>query len=58
MSANEPNRTGLLTHLAGGHTLIEHGSTDRPLVDALVAAGVPRRQFVLAYTSEDGPDAA
>jgi hypothetical protein len=32
--------------------IIEEDLTDRPLVDALVAAGVPREKIVLAYAGE------
>jgi len=37
--------------------VIEHDATDKPLVEALTAAGVPRDHIVLAYAGETRPDA-
>ena len=41
-----------MTRIEGDHIIIEADTTDRPLDDALVAAGVPRSQIVLAYRDE------
>ena len=38
--------------------VIELDINDKPLVDALVAAGVPREQILLAYAGETGTYAA
>ncbi|MDZ4765740.1 MAG: element excision factor XisI family protein [Chloroflexota bacterium] len=37
--------------------VIEEDATDRPLVDRLIARGIPRSQIVLAYAGEPLPDA-
>lgn len=47
--------TGLVARLAGDKIIIEHDVNDKPLVDALVQAGVPRQQIVLAYAGEKVP---
>ena len=39
----------VLARVEGDHVIIEEDLTDRPLVDALVAAGIPREQIVLKY---------
>jgi len=39
------------------YIVIEHDATDKPLVEALTAAGVPRDHIVLAYAGETRPDA-
>ena len=35
-----------------GHIVIERDVNDKPLVDALLQAGIPRKQIVLAYAGE------
>ncbi|HXT38022.1 MAG TPA: element excision factor XisI family protein [Chloroflexota bacterium] len=50
--------TSLAVRLVGEHIVIEHDLNDRPLVDALVAVGVPREKIVLAYAGESGSNAA
>jgi hypothetical protein len=50
--------TSLVARVANGHIVIEHDCNDKPLADALVAAGVPRREIILAYAGESEPDAA
>ncbi|MGH2411339.1 MAG: element excision factor XisI family protein [Chloroflexota bacterium] len=50
--------TSLAVRLVDEHIVIEHDLNDRPLVDALVAAGVPRGEIVLAYAGESGTHAA
>ena len=43
---------GLIARIDGDKVIIEHDMYNKPLVDALVQAGVPRDQIVLAYTGE------
>jgi hypothetical protein len=50
--------TGLVARIAGERIVIEHDVNDKPLVDALLQAGVPREQIVLAYAGESAADAA
>ncbi|HVA90382.1 MAG TPA: element excision factor XisI family protein [Chloroflexota bacterium] len=50
--------TSLVARLVDEHIVIEHDLNDRPLVDALVAAGMPRGKIVLAYAGESGSYAA
>lgn len=42
----------VMARVAGDKVIIEEDVTDRPLVDALVANGVPREKIVLAYAGE------
>lgn len=44
--------TGLTTRVVGTHIVIDHDTNNKPLVDALVQAGVPRSQIVLTYAGE------
>jgi len=44
--------TGLVARVAGDRIITERDVNDKPLVDALVQAGVPRRSIVLAYAGE------
>jgi hypothetical protein len=50
--------TSLVARLANRHIVIEHDNNSKPLVDALVAAGVPRQQIILAYAGVPHSDAA
>jgi len=43
---------GLIVQVVGDHIIIERDINDKPLVDALVQAGIPREQIVLAYAGE------
>jgi hypothetical protein len=43
--------------IVAGKIVIEADRTDKPLVEALTAAGVPREHIVLAYAGETRPDA-
>jgi hypothetical protein len=43
---------GLVAHVENELIIIEHDINDKPLVDALVQAGIPREQIVLAYAGE------
>jgi hypothetical protein len=43
---------GLIVRLAGDLIVVERDVNDKPLVDALIQAGVARQQIVLAYAGE------
>ena len=43
---------GLVVRVVNGKIIIEHDVNDKTLVDALVQAGIPRSQIVLAYAGE------
>ena len=42
----------LIVQIIGEKFVIEHDANDKPLVDALIQAGVPREQIILAYAGE------
>ena len=44
--------TSLLARIVGNRIIIEDDKTNKPLVDALLQAGVPRKQIVLVYAGE------
>jgi uncharacterized protein (UPF0218 family) len=44
--------TGLVVRLEAGYVVIERDVNDKPLVDALLNAGIPRTQIILAYAGE------
>ena len=48
----------LLVRLRGNCIIIEHDINSDPLVDALLQAGIPRNQIVLAYAGEAAEEAA
>ena len=50
--------TGLVARLTGDRIIIERDVNDKLLVDALVDAGVTRKQIVLAYAGESVEEAA
>ena len=50
--------TNLVAHVTNDRIVIDHDVNDKPLVDALVAAGIPRQQIVLSYAGESVGDAA
>ena len=50
--------TGLIVRTIGDIIVIERDNNSKPLVDALLQAGVPRAQIVLAYAGESIPHAA
>jgi hypothetical protein len=50
--------TGLVVRLLPDAIVIEHDANDKPLVDALVQAGVPRQTIILAYAGETVPERA
>jgi hypothetical protein len=58
---NEGHRfaaTSVVVRVIGKQVVVEHDDNDKPLVDALVQAGVPREQIVLAYAGEPVPKTA
>lgn len=50
--------TGLVVLIKGDKVIIERDVNDRPLVDVLIAAGIPRDRIVLAYAGESAGEAA
>lgn len=46
----------LMVRLVDDHIVIETDRNDKPLVDALVQAGIAREQIVLAYAGESLPE--
>lgn len=48
--------TGLLVRLVNDRVLILRDQNDKPLVDALIQAGVAREQIVLAYAGEQAEE--
>jgi hypothetical protein len=44
--------TGLVVRLHGDHIVVERDINDKPLVDALTQAGIPRDHIILAYVGE------
>ena len=50
--------TGILVRIEHEHIIIERDQTDKPVVDALVQACIPRQQIVLAYAGERLPEMA
>src|SRR5947209_1237987 len=49
---HRPAGVVILTRIEGDQVIIEEDLTDRPLVEALVSAGIPREQIVLKYAEE------
>ncbi len=43
---------GLIARVAGERIVIDHDANNKPLIDALMQAGVPRERVVLAYAGE------
>jgi hypothetical protein len=50
--------TGLVARLQDNRIIIERDVNDKPLLDALLQAGVPRSQIVLRYAGESIDHAA
>jgi hypothetical protein len=50
--------TSVVVRVIGKQVIVEHDDNDKPLVDALVQAGVPREKIVLAYAGEPVPKTA
>jgi hypothetical protein len=49
--------TGLVVQLVDDTIIIDRDINNRPLVDALLQAGVPRARIILAYAGEPVPAA-
>jgi hypothetical protein len=47
--------TSLVVRFAADLVIIQHDDNNKPLVDALAQAGIPRTQIVLAYAGEAEP---
>jgi hypothetical protein len=45
----------VMARIEGEHVIIEADTTDRPLEDALVRAGIPREKIILAHAGESLP---
>jgi hypothetical protein len=46
----------LVVRIVGDKVIIERDQNDKPLVDALTQAGVPRDDIILAYAGEPVPE--
>jgi XisI protein len=44
--------TSLIVRIVNERIIIEHDDNNKPLVDALLQAGIPRNQIILAYAGE------
>jgi len=49
---------GLIARVVDERVIIDRDANNKPLIDALLQAGVPRRQIVLVYAGETLTDAA
>ena len=49
---------GLIARVVDERVIIDRDVNNKPLIDALLQAGVPRRQIVLVYAGETLTDAA
>lgn len=60
--AQMPNKrsvfTTLLVRLKDNCIIIEHDANNKPLYEALMQAGIPRNQIILAYAGESAEEAA
>jgi hypothetical protein len=50
--------TALLVHLLGDKIIIDEDRNDEPFYTALIEAGIPREQIILAYAGEAVPNTA
>jgi hypothetical protein len=48
--------TSLIARITNNQVFIDHDINNKPLVDALVQAGIPRTQIILAYADEPVPE--
>jgi hypothetical protein len=48
--------TGLVVQLSDNMIIIDRDINSKPLVDALIQAGIPREQIILAYAGEPVPE--
>ena len=56
MSGKTESFLSMLVRLLPETIVIEHDQNSKPLVDALVQAGIPREQIILAYAGEPVPE--
>jgi hypothetical protein len=47
----------LIARIIDTSIVIDHDMNNKPLIDALVQAGVPRQQIIVAYAGESVPEA-
>lgn len=45
--------TGLIARIEDDHIIIEHDANSKPLVYALLQAGIPREKIILAYATNE-----
>lgn len=50
--------TGLVVQIEGEYIVIDHDMNDKPLVDALLQASIPREKIILACAGEPVPEVA
>jgi hypothetical protein len=50
--------TALVVEIMGEHIIVHQDLTDKIVADALMQAGIPRLQIILAYMGESIPEAA
>ena len=50
--------TSLIVRIVNNQVIVEHDDNNKPLVDALLQAGVPRSKIILAYLGERVPEVA
>jgi hypothetical protein len=50
--------SALIVRIAGDKIIVEEDRNSDPLYEALVQAGIPREQIILAYAGESIPDTA
>jgi len=53
---HRPASVVVLARVEGEQVIVEEDLTDRPLVEALVTAGIPREQIVLKYAEPSTAD--
>ena len=58
MNGKHQADTGLVVRIVGDYIIIEHDMNNKPLVDALLQAGIQRQQIILAYEGESVPEIA
>lgn len=52
------SRIVVMARVVGERVIIDEDTTDKPRVQALVRAGIPREKIVLLYGGEDLPEAS
>lgn len=61
IAVDHPKRKNLagvvvMARVEGDQVIIEEDATDKPLLDALIQAGIPREKIILAYAGEPIPE--